>query len=196
MNKNIYFVLLIFTVITIVSRLTPMVYNFSPIIGLSLFGAAYIESRKLSFAVPLVLIYLTDFIINNTVFRQFFPNHEGLVWFSSYMIWGFLSYILVVAIGRWLLRKVNIKTLTISALSSSVVFFLISNFGVWISSNGITYSKDFAGLILCYEMALPFFRSSFMGDMMSTAIIFGGYFILQRYVPQGADQVSIPVKKQ
>ena len=191
MNKNIYFVLSAFVIITILSRLTPLVYNFSPIIGLSLFGAAYIESRKLSYAVPLVLIYFTDFIINNTVFRQFFPNQDGLVWFSSYMIWGFLSYILIVTIGHWLLRKVNIKTLTISVLSSSVVFFLISNFGVWISSNGTTYSKDLTGLILCYEMAIPFFRSSLMGDMMSTAIIFGGYFILQRYAPQGAERVSI-----
>lgn len=191
MNKNIYFVLSAFVIITILSRLTPLVYNFSPIIGLSIFGAAYIESRKLSYAVPLVLIYFTDFIINNTVFRQFFPNQDGLVWFSSYMIWGFLSYILIVTIGHWLLRKVNIKTLTISVLSSSVVFFLISNFGVWISSNGTTYSKDLTGLILCYEMAIPFFRSSLMGDMMSTAIIFGGYFILQRYAPQGAERVSI-----
>lgn len=195
MNKNIYFVLSIFIVITVVSRLTPMVYNFSPIIGLSLFGAAYIRNRKLSFAVPLMLIYLTDFIINNTVYRQYFPNHEGLVWFSSYMIWGFLSYILIVAIGRWLLRKVNLKTLTASALSSSVLFFLISNFGVWISSNGIIYSKDLAGLILCYEMALPFLRNSLMGDMMSTAIIFGGYLILQRYAPQGAERLSIPIKE-
>ena len=184
MSRNIYFILSVFIIITILSRLTPLVYNFSPIIGLTLFGAAYIKDRNASFIIPLALIYFTDLIINNTVFRHFFPNHDGLVLYSSYMLWGFAAYILIITIGRWLLTKVNIKTLTASALGSSIIFFIISNFGVWLSSNGTTYSKDLTGLMLCFEMAIPFFRSSFMGDLMSTAVIFGGYFLLEKFAPQ------------
>ena len=43
-------------------------------------------------------------------------------------------------------------------IRSCLIFFIISNFGVWFSSN--TYNNDINGLITCYVMGLPFLKNS------------------------------------
>ena len=44
-----------------------------------------------------------------------------------------------------------------------MIFFIISNFGVWLLSN--TYSGDIAGLITCYVMGLPFLKNSLLSSI-------------------------------
>jgi hypothetical protein len=65
----------------------------------------------------------------------------------------------------------------LASLSSSMLFFIISNFGVWISSG--MYAKTWSGLIECYIMAIPFYQNSMAGDVVFCAIIFGMFQLLQ-----------------
>ena len=56
----------------------------------------------------------------------------------------------------------QIKSIKIgNILLASFLFFLISNFGVWI----LGYPKNLEGLMLCYTMAIPFFGYSIAGDL-------------------------------
>jgi hypothetical protein len=187
MNKNIVILLSLFIVLTIVGRFYPAVYNFSPIIGLSLFGAAFLPQKKYAFLIPLLLIYFTDFVINNTIFRSFYPNHEGLVFFSNYMIWMVISYALIVGIGLLTLKKPNFIKVAGAALSGSFLFFIITNFGVWMAGG---YGKTWSGLIICYEMAIPFYRNALVGDLLSTALLFGGYFALEKWTNQSSQTAT------
>jgi hypothetical protein len=60
-----------------------------------------------------------------------------------------------------------------ASLSASMIFFLISNFGVWAVSG--MYGKSFADLLLCYTAGLPFLGNTIVGDMFFSAVMFGSY---------------------
>jgi hypothetical protein len=59
------------------------------------------------------------------------------------------------------------------SLTSSLVFFVSTNFAVW--AFGTTYSHDLTGLLTCYVAALPFFKNTLVGDLFWTCVLFGGH---------------------
>jgi hypothetical protein len=74
-------------------------------------------------------------------------------------------------IGYFFLKKVNFKNVFITSISSSLLFFVITNFGVWLS--GSIYSLDFQGLITCYVMAIPFYKGTVLGFICYSSLLFG-----------------------
>jgi hypothetical protein len=62
-------------------------------------------------------------------------------------------------------------------MGCSVIFFLVSNFGVW--AQGQLYPDTWAGLTLCYQMALTFFRNTFIGDALYATLLFGAYALAE-----------------
>ena len=96
--------------------------------------------------------------------------------------WIYGSIATIVIIGMILLRKVNLPRVIGSSLLASLAFFLISNFGVWLSDHD--YPINAAGLLLCYEMAIPFFKNTLMGDLVYSAVLFGGFEFALSRVPQ------------
>ncbi len=154
-------------------RILPHMPNFFPLESLTLFGAAYLQRKQLAVLFPLLMLYVSDFVINNTVARSFFKEQEGIVWFSNYMIYNLLSIIIIVFASQYLLKKVNFKNVLISVLSASVLFFLITNFGAWAGSSSI-YSKDISGLMAAYAAGIPFFRTSLITNILFSGVIFGG----------------------
>jgi hypothetical protein len=61
------------------------------------------------------------------------------------------------------------------------VYFLLSNFAVWLGGGGFQRPKTFSGLMLCYEDALPFLRSSMGYTVLFSALLFGSYFLIRRF---------------
>ncbi|MBL0026132.1 MAG: DUF6580 family putative transport protein [Saprospiraceae bacterium] len=160
------------------SRFIPHVPNFTPTEGLTIFGAAYLGKKYLPYIFPLVLMYISDFIINNTSARIYFTNTDGLVWYSPYMIFNLIAIILIVFIACKLLRKVTVTTTLGAVISASIIFYIISNFGVWMNGTSF-YSKDFSGLLQSYVAGLPFFRTSLISNLFFSTVIFGSYHILK-----------------
>ena len=68
-----------------------------------------------------------------------------------------------------------------AALASAVLFFVVTNFGVWATSG--MYPPTFAGLQACYVAALPFFQNSLAGDLFFAAVLFGGFALAERSLP-------------
>ena len=84
-----------------------------------------------------------------------------------------------------------------TALACSVVFFLITNFGAWLTLSRMTppmYSQTFSGLIDCYIAGVPFFRGTFAGDLLYTAALFGGIALLERRAPQASQSLVQPTR--
>ena len=162
-------------------RFINVIPNFSPVVGLTIFGAALFSKRYLAFLVPFLCIYFSDFLINNTIARSFFPQHEGIVWFSDYMIWTFVSYAAIALLSILALKKISFKRGLSVTIISSVIFFLTTNFGAWISPTSI-YPNDISGLMASYTAALPFFRTSLMSDLLFSGVLFGLYFAAERLV--------------
>ena len=67
-------------------------------------------------------------------------------------------------------NKINAKNLFIYGVSSSLIFFIISNFGVWLS--GGMYEKNIAGLINCYMMAIPFLKNTMISTVFFSYLSF------------------------
>jgi len=160
------------------SRLIPHPANFAPIGAMALFGAAYFSKRYLSFIIPILSMWLSDLVLNNVVYGQYF-NH--FVWFYPGFYWTYGAFILIGLIGFIVLKKIKVHYVIIGSLSASIVFFLISNFGVWFSTS--MYPKDFTGLIVCYTAGLPFFKNTLIGDFVYTGILFGIFEYAQFKLP-------------
>ena len=62
-------------------------------------------------------------------------------------------------------------------ISSSGIFFLVSNFGVW--AGGTMYPKNFGGLITCYAAGVPFIHNTIISDALFTTVLLGTYYLLQ-----------------
>ena len=166
--------ILLVIVVAALSRLLPHPVNMSPLAAIALFGAASLKNRGLAIALPLVSFWLSDLVLNNTLYRGFY---DGVTLVHSGMIWTYGAMILIALIGFVALRKVSMTRLVGASLTSSFLFFAVSNFGVWIS--GTMYQKTIEGLVACYVAAIPFFQNTVAGDLFYTFAIFGGVAVAQ-----------------
>lgn len=150
-------------------RLIPHPPNFVPIAAMALFGGAYFTKKWVAIVVPLTALFITDLII----------GFHGTMWAV------YLSFILIVMIGMMMIKKKKVSNFFLASVSSSVLFFVISNFGVWIT--GPYYSKDITGFTACYTAAIPFFHYTLLGDLFFVALLFGAYEIAKAKFPQLAE---------
>lgn len=148
------------------SRLLPHPPNFAPIGAMALFGAAYLPKKWLTVVVPLVALWLSSLLIDNTLMAQWY---DGFVWFSN--PWVYVALLGIVGLGWVTLRRVTLPNVVGSALGASVLFFLVSNFGVWLAY----YPNTLAGLTACYAAAVPFFHWTLLGDLFFCGVLFGAY---------------------
>ena len=133
-------IVLLIVIFGVICRLIPHPPNFSPVTAIALFSGLNFSDKRIAFSIPLIVLFLSDLIIGISVINLFVYT-------------GFLT---IVFLGT------KIKSIKFgNIILSSFIFFLISNFGVWI----IGYPKNIEGLILCYTMAIPFFGYSIAGDL-------------------------------
>ena len=132
------------------SRLIPHPPNFTSLLALSFYVPAFLGLRYL----PALMIsfILTDMII----------GFHALVFFT------WLSVILIGLNTKYFLS--NIYTRILGSLLGALLFFVITNFGVW-SFGSYGYTMD--GIILCYALAIPFFGNSVISTIFFSAIIEG-----------------------
>jgi hypothetical protein len=166
--------ILLVIVVAALSRLLPHPINVSPLAAIALFGAASLKNRGLALALPLVAFWLSDLVLNNTLYRGFY---DGVTLVHSGMIWTYGAMILIALIGFIALPKVSMTRLVGASLAGSFLFFAVSNFGVWVG--GTMYPKTIEGLVACYVAAIPFFQNTVAGDLFYTFAIFGGVAVAQ-----------------
>lgn len=173
MNKKLIITGLVFFAIAVVARLLPHLPNFVPVAALALFAGVYLP-KKWSLIVPLIAMFVSDLIVG------FYE--------PSVMVAVYASFALTVTIG-WAIRKygkesgnANPAMLFAGSIANSTIFFLITNAAVWAFTQ--MYAKSFAGLMLSYEMALPFFKWTLVGDLAWVVAFFGAYALVVRFWPE------------
>jgi hypothetical protein len=159
------------------SRLVPHMPNFSPLGAIGLFGAAHFNKKWQAILIPLAATFISDLFINNVIYAQYYPT---FTWLSTGFYWQYGAYILITLIGFFIFKKVNTKTVLTGALASSVIFFLVTNFGCW---PGNFYPQNFGGLMQCYAAGIPFIKGTILGDLFYSAVMFGGFAFFQKNVP-------------
>lgn len=170
MNKKTILIVTGIIIFAALTRLLPHAYNFTPIGAIALFGAAYFTKKKWALIIPLAAIWMSDLLLNNIVYSEFYT---GFTFFTSGFLYIYGSIALIVVLGYYLLKKITFGRVLGGALGASVIFFIVSNFGVWIS--GSMYPLTFEGLIACYTAAIPFFHYTIAGNVVYSALLFGAY---------------------
>ena len=153
-------------------RLVPHPPNFTPIGAMAMFSGAYLTRRGVAFAAPFAAMLLSDAVLG----------------FHSGMPFVYGSVALIVCIGWLALKRISSLRIVAAALVSSVLFFVITNFGTWALSG--MYPLTAAGLGACYVAAIPFFQNTVIGDLFYAGVLFGGFALLERAIPalrQGAE---------
>lgn len=148
-------VLFSFVLIAALTRLVPHPPNFAPITAMSLFAGAYFTRKQLAFIVPLLAMLISDLFLG----------------FYTISIFVYLSF----AVITWMGQQQNKVTPKI-VLLGSVLFFLISNIGVWL----LHYPKTIDGLVNCFALAIPFFATSLIGDIFYSVILVFGFSAISR----------------
>jgi len=149
-------------VIGILLRFAPHAPNFTPVAAIALFGAVYLN-RKYALIIPLLLMIASDIFI----------GMHNVVFFT----WG--GFILITLLGFWLKKNKSISRIIASSLASALLFFIVSNFGVWVMG---WYPHTLKGLVNCYIMGLPFLRNFTLATLCFVALFFGAYELIARRV--------------
>ena len=167
MNKK-YLILTILLVVAAVTRLFPHPLNFAPIGAMALASGAYFGRNLWAFLAPLGIYWFSDLLVNNILYAEFY---NSFVLFTPGFGWLYISFAAIIVLGSVVLKKVSVPRVFCGAIGASALFFIISNFGVWLSDPD--YPLNLEGLIVCYEMAIPFFRSTVAGDLVYSGALFG-----------------------
>jgi len=164
LNENLFpFVLILLLAF---SRFIPHPPNFTPIVAVAIMSGYFFKNIKLSFVVLLIAMLLVDVFIG----------------FYKHMFFVYLSLFLITFIFFKISDKINFKNLFVFGFLGSLIFYLVSNFGVWASGvlspvTNLPYEKDLNGLISCYFLAIPFFKNTLFSTIVfSYAAYLANYF--------------------
>ncbi len=153
---------LIFIFAAALIRLVPHAPNFAPIGAMALFSGTYLD-KKTAFILPLVAMFISDIFI----------GFDGVA--SRVTVYG--TFTLITLLGIWLKSHKGIGNVILASIGASVLFFIITNFGVWLT--GSIYPKTLEGLSACFIAAIPFFRNTLAGDLFYTGVFFGGFELVK-----------------
>ena len=136
------------------ARLIPHPPNFTPIIAVAIVSGYFFKNINLSLLTLLVAMLVSDLFIG------FYEN----------VIFVYASLLLITFVFHKISNKINFKNLFIYGFAGSLIFFAVSNLGVWaLGSPGvydIAYEKSLSGLIECYILAIPFFGNTFLSTLI------------------------------
>jgi hypothetical protein len=150
--------------IGIILRVMPHTANFTPIAAIAIFSGVYLK-KKYALLVPLALIVASDLII----------GLHDMVFFT----WG--SFALITLFGFWVKKKKTVARTVSASLLSSILFYVTTNFGVWMAG---WYTRDLKGLMQCYIMALPFLRNFAISTLGYAAVFFMAYEFIAKAVKE------------
>ncbi|MCK4852177.1 MAG: hypothetical protein KAS86_03595 [Candidatus Omnitrophica bacterium] len=140
-------------------RLLPHVPNTAPVAAIAIFAGMYLDRRIVPW-VPLGIMMLSDIVMG---------LHDVVLY-----TWG--AFLLIGFIGTWLKRHRSPANILLTCGGSSLLFFAISNFGVWRA----WYPRTPEGFITCYISALPFLRNTLISNLVSVFALVGAYELARK----------------
>jgi len=154
--------LIILSGLAIAVRLLPHPANFTPVMAVSLFAGYYLP-KKWAVILPVFIMLASDLLIG------FYD------WKLMLAVYG--GFVLAAAAGLAVKRSKSALNIFTATLFVSLGFFLVTNFAVWAFSSW--YAHNWSGLLLCYTLAVPFFKNTLLGDLFFVGVLFGSYELIR-----------------
>ena len=156
------------------TQISPLA-NFSPLGAMALFGGAYFNKQWKAFGFPLLMLFLSDFVLQQTVFKAY---GSGILYEGWYWVYG--AFALMTLAGRWLLKKITVRTFIASVLVCVFIHWTVTDIGVWYGSK--IFSQNMEGYIDCLILAIPYEWRFLTGTIVYGIILFGLFeWMQQRY---------------
>ncbi|MEC9206088.1 MAG: DUF6580 family putative transport protein [Pseudomonadota bacterium] len=172
MKHNILVPLFLF-ILLIISRMLSDIPNFTPTISLIIFAGFYIQDRVFAASVILFSQIISDAFIG----------------FHDSMMFVYLPLLLIGYLSPIIIRKLNILSVSIASVLSPSIFFIISNFGVWLTMG--LYPGNLSGLLSCYVAGIPFFKYSLLSTILFSLTIFICHRIIEKNIKKNTSSVSV-----
>ncbi len=142
----------------VLARVVPHLPNFAPVAAIAVFAGFYL-GRRYALILPIISMFVGDLFIG------FYDLKMMAAVYGSFVLIGYLASVFK--------SRKNAEVVLGTSLLGSIAFFLVTNWAVWQFSG--MYLKTWAGFLEAYLMALPFFRNTFLGDVIYLAFIAGGF---------------------
>jgi len=162
-QSGLWLLLMIF--FGVISRLIPHLPNMTPLISLSIIANIKLN-RWYAMAAMVIILLVSDSLLS-LLFKYPVLHHWSYFTYSGFLI------------NTWLFSdqsRARFQGLFFSALAGTLLFWIWTNFGVWLTT--ALYTKTFHGFLLCYFAALPFLRNALIGSMIWITVY---YFTLNPF---------------
>ena len=141
MQKQTYSSVIIASILVLlaaISRVAMYPDNFSPMIGMAIFGGAVIKDKRMAFALPLFAMLLSDIMF------EVFDIAQGFWGLGQLIGYGIFALITMIAFN---LKKFSVLNIAGYSIMSSVIFFVLSNGSFFFIDNPVyhTYTQDLNG---------------------------------------------------
>ena len=136
------------------SRLIPHPPNFTPLGAMAILAGATIKDFRLALLIPLSAMLASDIFLG----------------FHSSMLFVYASVAIIVLACHFWLKKLSLISLGLAALFAAILFFLVTNFGAWLSHD--MYAHTIGGLGQAYTAGIPFFKNTLLSNLFFIAISF------------------------
>ena len=167
--------ILVFSAIMLASvlRVLPHWPNFTPMAAMALMGGTFIRDRRIAFFTPLVALFISDILTIQFINHQWTSVNDFFLSPATWLL--YMTYILMTIIGLRLQKNPSAFNISLSALSCSLLFFIASNFGVWLVNE---LPKNLTGLAETYMLGIPFFGYDLAGSLFYSFIFFGAFKVV------------------
>jgi hypothetical protein len=170
-------------------------FGFAPQIAMALFGGAMIRNKKLAFVLPLASMLVSDLL-----YQLLYIN--GLSSIKGFYGGQWINYLLFAGLTLFGfgMRRVTVKNVAGFSISGSLLFFIVSNFTVWLGGGGFKHPKTLEGLMLTYNDGLLFYRdyglfqgfygNLLLGDLFFCTLLFGTFALVQKMWAEPKQQLA------
>lgn len=177
-NPRTAILLLIIVLISIIRVAAPFsdnfkeIANFSAIGAIALFGGAYFNNNIKAFGFPLLILLLSDVFIAKT---------SGYGFFYGGWYWTYIAFILMVFVGKVMLKKVNVQNFVFANVVMILIHWIVSDISAMYVPG--LYEPTFAGYLTCLVAAIPYELNFVYGSLAYGALMFGSFELLKAKYP-------------
>ena len=163
MSHTRNYLIILFILLGVFTRLIPHPPNFTAIGSIAVFSGAFFYNKKIACLLPIIIMWISDIILGYDI------------------IWSvYLSFLIIVCLGFTIQKNQSLLKIINISILASIVFFIITNLAVYISSP--LYQKNILGLIECYTLAIPFFFNTLSSQIIYSSIMFVGFNTLHNAI--------------
>lgn len=162
-----------------ISRVLPHPFNFTPIAAMALFGGALLTDKRIAFIIPLLAMVISDLMLELI---------SGAGWHNT-ILYVYVSFILITLMGIYIRNNAKAGSIILASLISSLLFFLITNGGVWAAGG---FQFGLGGLVTTLLAGIPFYNNEIFGsfffntlagDLFYCGILFGSFYFAKAKFP-------------